>query len=373
MARVVFINLVILAVCLIALELIFGTWFTRTHALYRFTQIRDRTIVMVNPLPGGLETITYTRDEFGFRGLEGFVSEIDLLTVGGSTTDQRWLDDSQTFQAGLEDLFTQSGHPISIVNAGIDGQTTFGHIQNFSSWFEKVPDMKTRYIMYYVGLNDLLRIASVDYFDRTSSDDTLNFFKGLIMEHSALFQVYRVAKSSFEPESIQHQLSRKNIAEKGPYADQPMIEDFMFPVMEQSLTGLRTRVAQLNELTRSFGAEAIFVTQRSARWTRKGGKILGIQNYEPDFFESVRGHLPEEFDELNGVDFYNFERAVADTIMEECRILHAICLDLMARVDFNLETDFYDPIHTTPSGSFRIAEYLFEEFEKNCIFCSVAQ
>lgn len=360
MTRLIAINLAILLAFVILLELIFGTWFSGDHALYRFTQVRDTVIERKNPLPGPPDRIVYTRDAYGFRGLEGPVSRIDLLTVGGSTTDQRWIDDSATFQAVLADLFRDAGRPLSVVNAGIDGQSTFGHIENFPSWFERIPGLHADYVLYYVGINDTLKMEAVDMFDRMSKDSPLAGIKGAIKAHSALYQAYRVGRGLFAAEPIRHALSRDNIADTPPFAETGLIADPMTPALQASLAGLRQRIAELNARTQAFGARAIFVTQRSARWFRRDGRIYGIDRYRPDFFETTRAGLSPEYDRMNGVDFYNIERAVADTIIDECRRQGAVCLDLMAEVDFDLAADFYDPLHTTPSGSRRIARYLFD-------------
>lgn len=180
MIRIVPINLGIMAVLLIALELVFGTWFSGGHALYQFTQMRNRVIVRDNPLPGGGDTITYTRDEYGFRGLQGPVSDIDLVTVGGTTTDQRWIDDSETFQTALGGMFDAAGQRVSIVNAGIDGQSSFGHIQNFPSWFSRIPGLHPTYILYYVGINDILKMSSMDMYDTVARDSTWSLIKGFM-------------------------------------------------------------------------------------------------------------------------------------------------------------------------------------------------
>ena len=151
---------------IVVLELIFGSWFTEEHALHQFTRIRDRVILAENPLSTGKPTVRYSRDKYGLRGLDGDVSEIDILTVGGSTTDQRMVDDDETFQEVLEDLFAEDGIDVEVVNAGIDGQSTYGHIQNFSSWFDNINGIQAQYILYYVGINDLLKLEASDRWGR---------------------------------------------------------------------------------------------------------------------------------------------------------------------------------------------------------------
>lgn len=82
-------------------------------------------------------------------------------------------------------------------------------------------------------------------------------------------------------------------------------------------------------------------------------------------FNGARDQLPDAYRELNGADFPNIEKAVAGTIMDECQARNAIRFDLMAEPDFDNKTDFYDPVHTTPSGPRKIAEYLFGKLRQN--------
>ena len=46
--------------------------------------------------------IVYQRDMFGFRDREKKLEDIDILTVGGSTTDERFLKDNDTWSKKLE-------------------------------------------------------------------------------------------------------------------------------------------------------------------------------------------------------------------------------------------------------------------------------
>ena len=314
-----------------------------------------------NPIPGGLDQITYTRDANGLRGVSGSLSEIDILTVGGSTTDQRFLDDTQTFQAVLRDLFKAEGRDVSIANAGIDGQSTFGHIENFTSWFNLIDGLQARYVLYYVGINDALIIAENTRFDRLERTGGVTF-KDLIKQKSAFYQVYTIAKGIVQKPEIAHIFNQKNLALAPPYETQPMLPDAVWAGddIRADLSALQTRIETLADLTRNFGAEPIFVTQRGAVWRRLNGKVVGSPSLEPGF------HLPleERLGELNGVDIYRIQRAFADAVLAGCERSDAICLDLVADVDFEIAEDFYDELHTTAHGSARIADYLFAAFKQ---------
>jgi len=126
--KIAFVNLLVLLIGLLIIELIFGSWFQNSHALYQFTKPRNIALVNKNPLGGQPEFIRYTRDENGFRGLDAPLDKIDIITVGGSTTDQRYLDDGQIYEQELKKLFAAEGRRLVVANAGIDGQSTMGHV-----------------------------------------------------------------------------------------------------------------------------------------------------------------------------------------------------------------------------------------------------
>ena len=44
-----------------------------------------------------------------------------------------------------------------------------------------------------------------------------------------------------------------------------------------------------------------------------------------------------------------------------------ICLPLDEKIDFDFEKDFYDGIHTRPSGNKKIAEFISYEIKKNLL------
>lgn len=357
--KVAAVNVLVLLLGLVVVELVFGTWFSEVHALHQFTKPRNVHLVHKNPLSDTPPEIRYTRDDNGFRGLDTSVDKIDLITVGGSTTDQRWIDDSETFQAVLKSQFKKDGKDIHVANAGIDGQSTFGHIHNFSSWLKNIDGLKTRYILYYVGINDIMKTNPDGTFDTIAADNSRLKLQLVIREKSALYQLYLISRRILVPDKYDHSLDRRNIATDGPFTTKGNIRDYNLPEFTASLKALDERITELASLTRALGAKPIFVTQRSARWKSANGEIVGISDYKPDFHEEAF----RKFGSVNGVDIYNIERRIADTVLTACGNAGAICLDLMSEIQFDIGQDFYDPIHTTPAGSRVIGEYLHERLK----------
>ena len=149
------INCLLLGAGLVILELVFGGWFNPGN-LNRLNLIKDdvRLYEVTHLYNAPRPVIQYSRDKYGLRGAYGRPDNIDILTVGGSTTDQRFIPDGETWQDVLQDRFAQTGVTVVIANAGVQGQSTYGHIKNFKWWFPLIPDLTPDYILFYVGLND---------------------------------------------------------------------------------------------------------------------------------------------------------------------------------------------------------------------------
>ena len=358
MLRVIAINLAILAVLLVGVELIFGTWFSQTHALLQFTKPRNVSLVRANPLPDGPETIRYTRDGNGFRGLTGALDAIDILTVGGSTTDQRYLDDADTFQAQLRALFAAEGREVIIANAGIDGQSSFGHISNFKDWFSRIDGLKPRYVLFYVGINDALIVADKPEYDTVAAQGRLLRAQLFIREKSALYQLYLIAKQVYLSPELTHYVNPANFAGGAGMVNTGTLGDADLDNADtrRALDVLGGNIEELARLTRNMGATPIFVTQRSTAWVMRDGEPWGIREIAPGFLN----RYVERFGPINGVDVYRIETRIAGTILARCRAVDAICLDLKSEVPFDPARHFYDEVHTNAEGAGLIARYLYE-------------
>lgn len=136
-AKIIGINLLILVALLAIVELIFGGWIIERNVLANYNIVFSKTyhfdVSKIYPEGGN---VTYTRDQYGLGVGEirsaGFA---EILTVGGSTTDQRYLSDGLTWQDAMYAELSKSGLQLTIANAGIDGQSTFGHLKSSKSGF----------------------------------------------------------------------------------------------------------------------------------------------------------------------------------------------------------------------------------------------
>ncbi|MEF2230154.1 MAG: GDSL-type esterase/lipase family protein [Pseudodesulfovibrio sp.] len=338
-------NLLLLAAGLVCLELAFGGWIREDpfRKLHVPTHI-DREYALKGLYPGP-DTILYTRDRYGLRGAYPSPDRIDILTVGGSTTDQAYIADGETWQDDLAKALGDKGYPACVVNAGIDGHSTHGHLKNFEWWFPRIPGFAPRCILYYTGINDI--------FAETPPYEADRGWRGLVVEKSISYRIYRILRGALLARKYDIGHGRVDFAAQR-WTDQPLASPAVYDeVFRDRLAAYSGRVRALIEKTRALGALPVFVTQQTRMFRRDGGRVTGIE----DAFE-FHGHL------FNGVDRYHILEMYNNVVRRVCRETGTLCVDLADDLALT-DGDFYDFMHNTPAGTLKIGDFLAEELAKN--------
>jgi lysophospholipase L1-like esterase len=346
------VNAAVLGVGLVVLELIFGGW---VHAgrLDGLNLICDTAIEyrLHGLYPSDSDTALYTRDAWCLRGGPDRAGEIDLLTMGGSTTDQRYIADGATWQDVLQEELRRSGSPVRVANAGVDGQSTYGHLESLEHWLPAIDGLRPRWILFYVGVNDLFK--SADFADDRLLDEPdptaplHQRLKRVIRKRSALYQLYRTVRGVVRAHAygLDHRYADPFAGEG--WVEAPLVAD-PAGVLAPQREAYARRLRRLCERTRALGATPIFVTQPSRVFKLEGGRIRGTAK------TLAVGDL-----RFNGVDYYRFLEVFNATTLEVARECGAQGLDLAKELAFDPEADFYDRVHNTPSGARRIGRYLY--------------
>ncbi|MBI4967874.1 MAG: SGNH/GDSL hydrolase family protein [Rhodospirillales bacterium] len=332
------VNLGLLLAGALAVELVFGEWLggdgLAALNVQRNIEIRYRADHLY---PGG-GAIVYRRDRFGLRGdYGGDPSRIELLTIGGSTTNQIYLAEEKSWQAVLARALAEAGRPLIYANAAIDGQSTIGHLAAFERWFPKIPGLRPTWVLAYVGMNDILveAGANADVLDRFPS------FQHHIRRKSALYRLGRTV-SGWLAANQGRMTHQKVDYERARWTDQPSRPDW--PAHRaQALAAYKERLAALVAAIRKMGAQPILITQRHGDWRRREGRLEGLA-------ESEGG--------LNGVDNAILLGLYNAVTIETGRALGATVVDLAGGLEF-APGDFYDHVHNTPQGAERIGRFLF--------------
>ena len=359
--RIAGINLSVLLVSCLIVELIFGSIFFGTnYGLLVVDRNVSRKFDTTDRYAGG-GIIEYRRDEHGLRGRYADLSKIDILTIGGSTTNEILVDEGKTWSDQLAKFFSRAGRPIVVVNGGVDGQSTVGHLKVFELWFPKIPNFRPRYVLAYIGINDLSHLinnlAPNKWEVMTEQNKTV---KQYLKNNSAIYGLYRTIKGMVRARNAMLVHSTRNeIFEWREPAVQPDLlaaEKKLAPYLDAYAERIQILMARIRDL----GAKPIIVTQHTGHYRLVPGRVLGRVLKEPR-----KDPWTGKIVEAGSIDIGPYAALMVHNqrAMETCRDEGGICIDVFHDLVLGPD-DFYDLVHTTPNGSKKIAKFLFEKLNR---------
>ena len=337
MKKIIFYNLLYLLLGLVLLELIFGNWIFGP----KFSSLIIKRGITKVWVPNHYESnhnAMYKKDKFGLRGDYNKISDVKILTIGGSTTDERWIDENLTWSILLQKKMEKIHSNFKIANAGVDGQSTVGHLKNFSMWFKQIPNLNPEYFLYYIGINDsilLLKTLNKNNYknnyneaDFLISNQLFERYSKYLKNNSVFYKLIKLIDGYFTAKKYGVIHFTKTWKNKENFKS--IIINHDNKIIVQFLIDYQKRLKKINDETKKFNAKAIFVTQK-------------IHNEHP---------LSNALDLINA------------TTKNFCFENQTICLPLDEKINFEFEKDLYDGVHTRPSGNKKIAEYISYEIKK---------
>jgi len=358
LGRVVGINTALILGAALLTEIIFGGWvFGENYGLLPISRnfVRHYDISQLyGKTAAGEVMAVHKRDEHGLRGDYGAPGDIDILTVGGSTTNEILITEGETWSDRLAQAFADAGRRIKVANAGVDGQSVIGHILDFDLWFPKIPGLKPRYVLALLGINDTVRVTTDDVWSKSDTMvDTRRGYKRYLMHNSALYALFRNIRGILRARDAklihnQSTLAGSDWRSASPQPDLAAAEQKWAERLSVHEKRLRLLIGRI----RAIGAKPIIVTQSRGDY-RLRIHADGIQVLGPMSADGKMGEGPAHYANLSAVN----RRA-----MTVCREEGAICIDLAAELFFE-DGDHYDVFHTAPKGSARIGRYLYEKLK----------
>jgi lysophospholipase L1-like esterase len=348
--RIAAVNAGLLVAVLAAAELMFGSWISGPD--YSVLNIPRNTVrhFDVSELYPGHGPAVYTRDKHGLRGPYADPGKIDIMVMGGSTTDEIFIADGLTWVDQLRQAFAEEGRPKAVVNAAVDGQSSLGHIRAIDLWFPNIPGLKTRFVLVYIGINDVaVNERDISQFDEMKSPEPLRRFRYYLMNNSVLYNRFRQIRGMFAARRMHlvHGALKTMVTEWQPAAagpDEAALAKSLAPRLDAYRGRLKTLAAKIRG---DMKAEPIFVTQKRGDYKIADGRLM---------VRVMKGGKPPTDEPRRTLQAFNRVTLAA------CAELKVPCVDLAAGLDFQ-EGDYYDQIHTTPAGSRRIGRFIHSQIK----------
>ena len=339
--KILFINFLVFLISITIIEIFFGYWFSdhgfgpymREHRLKK-----NRVVLSYNNVQ---YDYYYKRNYHGFRGEEMDPSQIEAVMIGGSTTDERYKPIKFSIAENLNLLLEKNGYNFKITNAGIEGQTTYGHIYNFKHWFPKLKNFSPKLYIFYTGINDFSFDPDHDENYNYERDgnvinaDVVEVFFDTFKSNSFFYDRLRILKQKY------YSTSKTVKYDHDSYKELKDLEYINFKKAlelhdlkklkikyKKIISNYLERIKILNSYATKNNAIAIFINQVLADGNKK--ERLFILNY---------------------------------SLIEYCQNNNMHCIDLAAKLNGRYNY-WWDTTHTTALGSKVIAETVIDDLIK---------
>ena len=297
--------------------------------------------------------------------------EYRILTMGGSTTECLFLDQSEAWPYLLQEKINefQDRHLVWVGNIARSGFTTRDILIQMKYSLDQYADIKT--IIFLTGVNDFLLRCSQgndydpNFLDKPGSEEMLLlrvfYFRLLPNHHKRNIPFYKSTLLWNLAKNMRHILFREARDKEGRWyirkrkLRQKAVMRDNLPDLSSAIEEYSRNIKAIIDLSRKKSIGVIFLTQPALwdyNYSGKSSELLwmGVSEDNREYYS------PEAL--ARGLKMYN------QRLKEICRLEQVDCLDIVSLIqkDPNL---FYDDMHFNEKGAEEIskiiAEYLIQQ------------
>ena len=228
----------------------------------------------------------FSTDNFGFRGDELMVpkpaNEVRVFVIGGSTTENISLDDTQDMSRLLQEILQEteraggSNRTWKVYNAGKSGDRSYDHLAMVS---QRIAHLQPDVVVVFAGINDLFAgLFGVDYTHMAPLELSRGRMLRLLASESQLFRrAHAVARRFARRSPIEIQ---QTIAFKTNYAEKARLQRSYPEVDETPPTNVPAYAQNLDSIAavaRAAGARVVLMTQATSWSAPADAEIVGWQ------------------------------------------------------------------------------------------------
>ena len=326
--RLVTYNFLVFLLLIIFLEATLGYWFKKENFGIYMRKERKINWQTTSYFNGKEYKFFYKRNFWGFRGNEFNPKNVKIIFEGGSTGNQRFTPENLTIVGQLNKKLSDSNQSDLIYNASTDGKSVTGYINDFKHWFSKIPELKPKYVIFYIGINDRF-IDDNFYLDNKISESTIDQVKDYIKNNSIIVDKFKDFKNKYYPKNtLAYDLNKVDLYDNFTYINFQEASKKHLEIDQTNknlVKKFNLKLEKLNLIIKSNKIQPIFITQ--AMFNGLEDKRLFLINNELKKFALENNYFLIPLDEM---------------------------------IVFNKD-DFFDPIHTTPKGSKKIADSIYPQ------------
>lgn len=314
----------------------------------------NKKYIMNNPDTQKMDKQTvHTKNSLGFRGgnpPDDFNKYLTIITVGGSTTECFSISDEKTWTDVLGGKLKNNFSNLWINNAGLDGQSSFGHIILMEDYIVK---LKPKVVIFLVGLNDRQTDSSNQYDKKMFlHENKVRDIKSALMflaDRSdvigVVFNMYRWFKAYnmglIHPMAAFSKMRIINLTENEK-------ADYRYKMKRINRKPFEERLMRLINLSRRNGITPVFVTQ-PALFGKGIDDETALDLAKVDVYDGMPGELAWESLELTN-----------DVIRQVGEREHVPVINLSEYLPKNSK-NYIDLVHYSNEGNEKVAEIIYKE------------
>ncbi|MDB9863765.1 hypothetical protein OAD23_01045 [Candidatus Thioglobus sp.] len=332
-------------------ELLNGFWFKseleknllNLNALYKVDLELDSNDFYENS-----QTISYSRNNYGLRTNCQNMEDIDIVSIGGSTTDQRYIDYKETFSYILQEKISKKlDTSLCIANAGVDGHKLLANIDSLESWLPLIPSFNPSYYLLNIGINDSALIITSSLQNNRNKNIFLSYLKFKVINNSYLYSFVKKIRNLIGINLDQYGVltHKKNIKKDFQYSSLKKSAKLENDIILNSDI-FASNYEKIIKIINSRGAIPICITQQA----------LFVKNDK-----GIDNAFPYKDTYLNGLDLKFSLDLINKKITEICTKENALIVNI--ENNYFTESDFYDFVHHNPEGSKKLANLIFNSIE----------
>jgi lysophospholipase L1-like esterase len=337
-------------------------------------------------MPGIAHPARVTFNSLGLRGREpDFAApreRLEILAIGGSTTECLYLDDAATWPALVEQILARRrGESVWVGNAGISGASTRENILHVKHLLPQDP--RIHVVVALLGVNDLtIRLsAGTEYRSTTVPGEAATEIRrafarvpGRFYEASTEY-LAPVTAAWYKKTAVYQLLKRVREFSESVMASRGIRQDEagrIYEVWREHRRTARVIKDQLPDLTPALEEYALnlhtiidLVERAGARPVLMTQPTLWRPDLEPAGERLLWLGGEGRFQQEPGHAYYSVRalaRAMASynrRLLEVCAARGIFCIDLAGEIPATLEM-FYDDAHFTEKGAQRVARVVSE-------------
>ena len=335
--KIVSINFLIFSTLILIIESSLGSWFTSEN--YGSLIIPRSSLEIINsPKYDSSGKYLFSRDENGFRANDYKLSQIDILVIGGSTTEERDVGDQYIWTKIFEKEISKF-YNYKVLNAGIGGQTSLGHSLIFDLWINKYDDLKPKYIFIFVGINDAVNLFDINHNNKKIQNRVFqNEDKDKLINNNKFANFIKYTKNNSYFHAIYLNIRSKMLLNKFNFNYNK--KNDIYDILKIGLPNKSHVISKLDYKNKNL-------INFKKLYQKNLSKILD-QVYKKNAIPVFITQTIHDQDIL-----YDYLEFINHLTIQFCENSNISCLKLNKNHNIT-KSDYYDTFHTNPKGSFKI-------------------